>query len=136
MPGDDADRWHGQVTLDGCSLRSLTPQERSRRIALLPQVLPRPPITVRTLTSYGRQPYLGWGGQLSAADEQKVQRAMEQAEIAAHAEDLVCHCSGGDASWLTLRCCWRRIRRWCCWTNPRPVWTWNTAVLSMRFCAG
>ena len=89
-------RWHGQVTLDGCSLRSLTPQERSRRIALLPQVLPRPPITVRTLTSYGRQPYLGWGGQLSAADEQKVQRAMEQAEIAAHAEDLVCHCSGGE----------------------------------------
>ncbi len=59
-------RWRGQVTLDGCSLRSLTPQERSRRIALLPQILPRPPITVRTLTGYGRQPYLGWGGQLSA----------------------------------------------------------------------
>ena len=89
-------RWQGQVTLDGCPLRSLTPQERSRRIALLPQVLPRPPITVRTLTSYGRQPYLGWGGQLSAADEQRVQRAMDEAEIAAHAEDLVCHCSGGE----------------------------------------
>ena len=96
MFGNDSDalEWSGDAGRP--LVARLTANERSHRIVLAPQVLPRPPITVRTLTGYGRRPYLGFGGRLSNEDERRVQQAMEQAEIAGHAEDLVCHCSGGE----------------------------------------
>ena len=89
-------RWSGEILIEGQSLRKLDAKTRAQRIALMPQVLPRPPITVRTLTAFGPQPYLGMSGRLSEADEQRVDSALKQAAIAGHAEDLVCHCSGGE----------------------------------------
>ncbi len=90
------ERCGGQILLDGAPVREMRAAARARHISLLPQVLPRPPIAVEQMVSFGRQPYLGPGGRLSERDRALVRVAMERAGILSHRADLVCHLSGGE----------------------------------------
>lgn len=90
------ERYTGEITLDGTPIRQMRSSERARKISLLPQVLPRPPVTVAELAAFGRQPYLGPGGRLDDRDRAAVEEAMKRAGIASHRKGLVCHLSGGE----------------------------------------
>ena len=86
----------GTVLLCGEPTVSMHPQKRAQLLAIMPQVLPRPPITVMDLVAFGRQPYLGYGGRLSDADWDLVRQAMEETGVTVHKDDLVSSLSGGE----------------------------------------
>lgn len=72
----------GSVELNGRSLNDLSALERARSIGV---VLPGRPelglLDVRTLVSFGRQPWTGYFGRLTLDDEAKVNDAMAQAGV-------------------------------------------------------
>ena len=114
--------WLGDVALTRLSVRQL-----ARRLALLPQQHHVPEgVSVRELVGYGRSPWLPLWGRLTEHDRQLVDSALQRTGIAALAEQPLTALSGSGLFW---RCCWRRIRRWCCSMSQRPGWIliirWN-----------
>jgi iron complex transport system ATP-binding protein len=89
-------RYTGTIRLDGVDLKELSPRQRAMRIAVMPQVLPLPNVTVLELTAFGRAPYLGMGGRLSPEDRAAVKMAMEEAGVSGLAQRRVCSLSGGE----------------------------------------
>jgi iron complex transport system ATP-binding protein len=89
----------GRVYLDGRDLHTqLTPQQVARQLALLPQQ-PRIPagLTVRQLVSLGRSPHQPWWAwQLTRADWQRVEWALEQTGLGSLALRRVETLSGGE----------------------------------------
>ena len=75
--------YDGSIVVDGKEIRSIDTARRARCIALMPQMLRSPGITVRQLVSYGRNPYTGRMGILSPADREKVEEVMEKTGISA-----------------------------------------------------
>ncbi len=86
----------GEISLDGTSLPAMSPQKRASRIAVMLQQLRTPHITVRDLAVFGRSPYLGIGGRLTAADEQRIQNALALAELTEIADCYLDRISGGE----------------------------------------
>ncbi len=86
----------GEVRVDDAHIGALPPRIRAQRIGYLPQI-PEVAwaIDVRTLVGLGRTPYIGARG-LTAADDAIVDRAMENAGIAAMANRDVTSLSGGE----------------------------------------
>jgi iron complex transport system ATP-binding protein len=71
----------GEVTLGGVPLSALTPRERARRIATVPQTFTTPfDFTAREIVALGRTPYVSLFGRLSDRDHAAVERAMQQTE--------------------------------------------------------
>ncbi len=93
----------GEVLVAGVPLAGLTPRDRARLVAVVPQ---SPPVlfafTAREFVAMGRHPHLGSLEQLSAADDVIVDRVMEQTDTARLGSALVDHLSGGDLQRLTL----------------------------------
>ena len=89
----------GRVVLNGRDLhRQLTPQQAARQLSLLPQQ-PQIPVglTVRQLVSLGRSPHQPWGAwQLTRADRQRVEWALEQTGLGSLALRRVETLSGGE----------------------------------------
>ena len=89
----------GRVCLGGRDLHAqLTPQQVARQLALLPQQ-PRIPagLTVRQLVSLGRSPHQPWWAwQLTRADWQRVEWALEQTGLGSLALRRVETLSGGE----------------------------------------
>lgn len=90
------ERYTGSICLDGAALRDIRVAQRARMLSLLPQVLPRPPVTVAELAAFGRQPYTGAGGRMQPEDQKAVEQAISLAGIQEHKNDRVCHLSGGE----------------------------------------
>ena len=88
--------YDGSISVDGNEIRSIDTARRARCIALMPQMLRSPGITVRQLVSYGRNPYTGRMGILSPADREKVEEVMEKTGISALAESYLGCISGGE----------------------------------------
>ncbi len=86
----------GGIWLEGERLDGLSPRERAKRVAMMPQLLPPLHRTVAELVAMGRYPYLGMGGRLSGEDRKIVLRAVRDAEMEGHLEDAVCALSGGE----------------------------------------
>lgn len=86
----------GQILWDGADLSRMVPRERAKRIALLPQILPRTALTVRELTMLGRNPYIGLGRRTSESDRAIVEKAMEDMDILPLADVPVSSLSGGE----------------------------------------
>ena len=95
LTGEKRD-YRGDILLDGRDARSLEPGERAAQMACLPQVLPRPHVTVRELVSFGRAPYTPLSGRLSPADRERVDWAMDAAGLGALREAFVDTLSGGE----------------------------------------
>lgn len=88
--------YRGEILLNGETLRRLPLRERARRMALLPQTLAVPHITVEELAGLGRSPYVDLGHRFSVVDRNAVYRAMEMAEVTALADRFVDELSGGE----------------------------------------
>lgn len=87
----------GEVFHGDRSLRQISAMERARHVAVV--LTGRPQVgllDVRTLVSFGRQPWTGHFGGLSAADEQAVDRALEHVGIADFATRSLDSLSDGE----------------------------------------
>lgn len=86
----------GEITLSGRELAAMTPRERAQRMAILPQTLPAPAVSVAELAAFGRNPYLDFGRRMSPTDRRLVEEALERVGIAALRDKLLAELSGGE----------------------------------------
>ncbi len=86
----------GSIALGGETLRGLSPRDRARRIALMPQLLPHPRMTVAELLALGRTPYLPFSGSPSEPDHTAMRRAAEQTELTDLLSSPLDTLSGGE----------------------------------------
>ena len=92
----------GSIAIDGTGLQSLSPRERARRVAGVPQRETTAfPLPVRELVALGRHPHLGGFAGWSAADEAAVREAVDAAGIADLVDRSSDELSGGE---------WQRVR--------------------------
>lgn len=86
----------GTVRLGETDIKSLSGNERAKKVAFLPQVRTIiPAIPVRTLVEHGRFPYLGFSRRMGAADRKAVKDAMKAVGIENLADTYVDTLSGG-----------------------------------------
>lgn len=87
----------GKISYQEHDVASYSAKHYAQILSFLPQhhFIPEG-ITVRELVGYGRAPYLNWWGRLSAADEEKVEQAMEKTQVSAFAHRLATDLSGGQ----------------------------------------
>lgn len=95
LTGEKQD-YTGHIRLDSDDVRVMTPGQRSCRMACLPQVLPRPHVTVRELVAFGRTPYLPLTGTLSSEDRERVEWAISATGLRAFECAFVDELSGGE----------------------------------------
>ncbi|HDZ56770.1 MAG TPA: ABC transporter ATP-binding protein [Pseudomonas xinjiangensis] len=95
----------GRIELDGKSLAKYSQREFARRVAFLPQRLPEVAgLTVRELVRLGRFPWRGLLGRWQTEDNQVVERALVETDIAHYAEHLADSLSGGERqrAWIAM----------------------------------
>ena len=88
--------YSGSILLDGTDVRTLSPREKAKRLAYLPQELPLPRVTVEELAAFGRSPYLPLSGKLSDADARGVETALTLTGMGPFSHRLVDSLSGGE----------------------------------------
>ena len=86
----------GEILEGEKNLALLSPRERAKTVAILPQVVPAPHITVAEMTAFGRNPYLDLTGRLTERDRQAVSHALQDADAAELANRYVDTLSGGE----------------------------------------
>lgn len=89
--------WEGEK-----NLALLSPRERAKTVAILPQKLPVPHITGCQMVSFGRNPYLDITGRLTEKDRQAVATAFKDADAAELAQRYADTLSGGEMQRLAL----------------------------------
>ena len=93
----------GTITIEACGLDRMTPRERARRIAYLPQGhLFHWPMPVADIVALGRHPYADSISGLTAKDVEAVNRAMRSTGVEAFAERSVLALSGGERARVAL----------------------------------
>lgn len=95
----------GAVLWQGERIEQISSRQLAQQLALLPQSQEPPEgVTVRDAVSYGRSPYTGFWGQLSAQDKSIVEQSMEATGIACFADRPVTDLSGGQRQrvWLAM----------------------------------
>ncbi|MBP8968921.1 MAG: ABC transporter ATP-binding protein, partial [Lachnospiraceae bacterium] len=84
------------IILDGEDYLSLAPKERAKKLSFLPRVHSViPSISVRTLVSHGRFPYLGFSRRSGDEDKRIVSEAMEKTGVSEFSGAGVDTLSGG-----------------------------------------
>lgn len=94
--------YEGEILWKEENLASVPPQERARRIALLPQTMPAPHITAFDMAAFGRTPHLGISGKLTEADREKVLAALRKVRAEELADRFVDTLSGGERQRVNL----------------------------------
>ena len=89
-------RYRGEICFSGQNIARLSPRERAKLLAILPQNLERPQVSVEELVGFGRSPYLDIGKRFSRADREAVQQAMRDADIWEMRGKNMCLLSGGE----------------------------------------
>jgi len=92
----------GRITESGRDLAKLPPGERARSIAILPQTLPVPAVTVEEMVAFGRTPYLDFTGRLGENDRTVVRKAMGDAQVYDLRSRAVDTLSGGERQRVAL----------------------------------
>ncbi|MGH2442722.1 MAG: ABC transporter ATP-binding protein [Chloroflexota bacterium] len=93
----------GSIVFGLKNLQELSPTDRARRIAVVPQRIdPTLAFRVRDLVGMGRAPHAGWFGTLSAADHLAVQSALNLTETLSLAPRLFSELSGGEQQRVAL----------------------------------
>lgn len=87
----------GKVLLDGVELSRLSPRERAKRIAYVPQ-FPEASFayTVEEMVLFGRAPHVGPFGQPTAKDREKAEKALELVGVGELRKRPVNTLSGGE----------------------------------------
>lgn len=89
-------KYNGQILYANTDIRKMKSTDRAKRIAILPQILPETALTVESLASLGRNPYVGSAGILSSTDKQAVHEALDASKMTAMAKRAVNSLSGGE----------------------------------------
>ncbi|WP_374442528.1 ABC transporter ATP-binding protein [Stella sp.] len=93
----------GRIAVAGRDLRRLSPPQRARLLAYLPQRRDVAwGLTAREVVALGRLPHLGFGGREGAADRAAVAAAMAAADVADLAARRVDRLSGGERARVLL----------------------------------
>jgi len=93
----------GNVRTNGDNFGSLSPMNRARYMAVVPQAISLPPaFTVWETVLFGRTPYLGFLGQPSQDDEELARRALERVSALNFAGRRVGELSGGEQQRVLL----------------------------------
>jgi iron complex transport system ATP-binding protein len=93
----------GRIRLDGEDLIRLSPAQRARCLAVVPQARRLPAdYTVWQTVLLGRTPYLGWLGQPASQDRVRARWAMEQTATSPLAERRIGELSGGEQQRVLL----------------------------------
>jgi len=94
---------HGAIYLSGQPLALLTPAQRARWLAVVPQARNLPPaFTAWEMVAMGRTPYLNWLGHISANDRAAITRAMPRTDYLDLADRQVGELSVGEQQRLML----------------------------------
>jgi iron complex transport system ATP-binding protein len=89
--------WSGRILLGDEPLEALSPRERARQVAFVPQGVSIPvPFTVADIVAMGRLPYVSGWAPLAPADESAVAAALEQVGLAAKAQASIHALSAGE----------------------------------------
>ncbi len=92
----------GNVRIGERALSSMSPEERARHVAVVPQAIQLPPaFTAFSVVLMGRTPYLGWFEREGEGDRQIAREALHRVGLAAEAQRMVGELSGGEQQ-LTL----------------------------------
>ncbi|HOO63770.1 MAG TPA: ABC transporter ATP-binding protein [Synergistaceae bacterium] len=93
----------GRILLGGAELSSLSPRERGRRIAYVPQAGSTTfAYTVEELVLMGRIPYLAWGRAPEERDRKAARRALESLDLLSFAKRRFNELSGGERQLVLL----------------------------------
>lgn len=88
--------YQGLISFHGEDLALLPPRERAKRVAILPQSVPAPHLSVEELAQFGRNPYLDLGRRLSREDKRAVETALREADVETLRDRCVATLSGGE----------------------------------------
>jgi iron complex transport system ATP-binding protein len=117
----------GNVRTNGDTFHSLTPIQRARYVAVVPQAISLPPaFTVWETVLMGRTPHLGFLGQTSRADEELARRALERVHADNLSERRVGELSGGESQRVLLA-------RALCQSTPILLLDEPTAHLDLQY---
>jgi cobalamin transport system ATP-binding protein len=117
----------GQVSTDGDNFQSLSPIQRARYIATVPQAVALPPAyTVWETVLFGRTPYLGFLGQPSEKDEKIARQALDRVSALPLADRRVGELSGGEQQRILLA-------RALCQSTPILLLDEPTAHLDLQY---
>lgn len=86
----------GTVLLDGADISTMSRNAAAKQISYLGQIKSAGSISVRSLVSHGRFPYLGYPRRYTAEDMKKINEAMELAGVTNIADRMVSELSGGQ----------------------------------------
>lgn len=89
-------KYSGKITLSSKDISDIPSRERARIAAVLGQMMPETALSVRSLVSLGRNPYVGSMGGLSDEDRKAVDRVLVLTDTAVFAERCVNTLSGGE----------------------------------------
>jgi len=93
----------GSIQANGLDLLTLSPGDRARQVAVVPQARQLPPaFSGWDLVLLGRTPHLNWLGHITRHDEERVQLALERARALDLAGRRVGELSGGEQQRLLL----------------------------------
>ena len=117
----------GRVRTNGDNFDALTPIQRARYIAVVPQAISLPPAySVWETVLMGRTPHLGFLGQTSRADEGLARRALERVHADELSERRVGELSGGERQRVLLA-------RALCQSTPILLLDEPTAHLDLQY---
>ena len=95
--------WAGKIFIDGQELGRLSPGERARRLAVVPQAIQLPEAySVYQTVLLGRTAYMNWFGRAASQDHEQVLNALEQTNTLDLADRLVGQLSGGERQRVLL----------------------------------
>lgn len=117
----------GHIRTNGDDFQSLTPMQRARYLAVVPQAILLPPaFTVWETVLMGRTPYLGFLGQASSLDEELARQALRRVNALAFIDRRVGELSGGEAQRILLA-------RALCQSTPILLLDEPTAHLDLQY---
>jgi iron complex transport system ATP-binding protein len=117
----------GHVRTNGDDFKSLTPMQRARSIATVPQAVALPPaFTVWETVLLGRTPYINFLGQFSKHDEEYARNALERVHAHNLSERRVGELSGGEQQRVLLA-------RALCQSTPILLLDEPTAHLDLQY---
>ncbi|HEY45032.1 MAG TPA: ABC transporter ATP-binding protein [Anaerolineae bacterium] len=94
---------NGKICIDGKEISRLSPPERARLIAVVPQATKLPEaFSARDVVLMGRTPYLGWLDREGESDHRIAHEAMERTNTSYFAHRKVGELSGGDQQRLLI----------------------------------
>ena len=117
----------GHVRTNGDDFASLSPMQRARYIATVPQAVALPPaFTVWETVLLGRTPYLGFLGQPSKADEDIARQSLQRVSALQFVDRRVGELSGGEQQRILLA-------RALCQSTPILLLDEPTAHLDLQY---